>query len=127
MISTEPVSNSKSQFALAAVNSNTSVPITFKMKRSILLYIDGKSYQNGDIYNLTLDRFETYQVAHRTDLTGTVIESSLPIAVFSGDDCNQLENIGYCDPLVEQLIPTKKLDRSFIVPPNSNNRNKKKL
>lgn len=106
VILTEP-STSKSQFAVAATEDNTVISITFKMKRNISLYIDGNSFLNGDVYNFTLDRFETYQIAHVTDLTGTVIESSVPIAVFSGNDCNMLEDIGACDHLIQQVIPTR--------------------
>lgn len=97
------------------------------MKQNIPLFIHGNFFLNGDAYTLTLDRFETYQIAHGTDLTGTVVQSSKPIAVFSGNDCNWLENIGYCDPLIEQVIPTAKLDNTYIVPPNSNDRNTKVL
>lgn len=126
VISTEPSSTSeKSQFAIAALKNNTSVSITFKMKRYTSLYIDGKSFLNGDIYNLTLDRFETYQISHETDLTGTVIESCVPIAVFSGNTCNRLENIGACDHLIQQIIPTRELDKTYIVPPNTNDRRTK--
>lgn len=95
------------------------------MKRNISLNIDGNSFLNGDVYNLTLDRFETYEIAHGTDLTGTVIESSVPITAFSGNDCSKLENIGYCDHLIHQLIPTRDLDKTYIVPPNSNDRSTK--
>lgn len=125
VISTEPSNSRSSQFALAAMKNNTAVSITFKMKRKLPLYIDSSSFLNGDVYNLTLNQYETYQISHGTDLTGTVIESSSPIAVFSGNDCSRLENIGYCDPLIEQIIPTTKLDDTYIVPPNSNDRNTK--
>lgn len=56
VISTEP-STSKSQFAVAATENNTVISITLKMKRNIPLYIDGNSFLNGDLYNLTLNRF----------------------------------------------------------------------
>ncbi|XP_052694555.1 IgGFc-binding protein-like [Crassostrea angulata] len=126
VISTEPSrSNYKSQFAFASIQNNTSISITFKMKRNISLYINEHSFLNGDVYNLTLDRFETYQISHETDLTGTVIESYAPIAVFSGNICNRLENRGACDHLIQQLIPNRDLDKTYIVPPNSNNRRTK--
>lgn len=57
-----------------------------------------------------------------TDLSGTFIESSVPIAAFSGNDCNKLNNIGACDHLIEQLPPTDSIDKQYIVPPNSNDR-----
>lgn len=78
---------------------------------------------DGDVYNLTLGQFETYQISHETDLTGTVIESSAPIAVFSGNTGNRLENKGALEYLIQQIIPIRELDKTYIVPPNSNDRN----
>nr|XP_022307491.1 IgGFc-binding protein-like [Crassostrea virginica] len=92
------------------------------MRRNRPLYISGNAFYDNSVFNITLHRFETYQIGHGTDLTGTVIESSSPIAAFSGNDCNQLENIGYCDHLIEQLSPTASVDNIYIVPPNSDDR-----
>lgn len=125
VISTEPDLSSfsfKSQLAVAATVDNTTISITFKMKRNLPLNIEGNTYYSGDVFNFSLNRYETYQIAHETDLTGTFIESSAPIAAFSGNDCNKLENIGYCDHLIEQLPPTDSVDSIYLVPPNANNR-----
>lgn len=94
VISTEPEATRTSQVAMSAIEDNSTISITFKMKRNVPLIIEGKTFYSGDVFNLFLDRFETYQIEHSTDLTGTFIESSVPIAVFSGNDCNQLENTG---------------------------------
>lgn len=123
VISTEPDLSSfsfKSQLAVAATVDNTTISITFKMKRNLPLNIEGNTYYSGDVFNFSLNRYETYQIAHETDLTGTFIESSAPIAAFSGNDCNKLENIGACDHLIEQLPPIDRVDTIYIVPPNAN-------
>ncbi|XP_078329774.1 IgGFc-binding protein-like isoform X3 [Crassostrea virginica] len=112
----------RSQLAVAAIADNTRISITFKMRRNLPLYISGNYFYNNSVFNITLHSFETYQITHDTDLTGTVIESSSPIAAFSGNDCNQLENIGYCDHLIEQLPPTASVDKIYIVSPNSDDR-----
>lgn len=125
VISTEPDLSSfsfKSQLAVAATVDNTTISITFKMKRNVPLNIEGNTYLTGGVFNFSLNRYETYQIAHETDLTGTFIESSAPIAAFSGNDCNKLENIGACDHLIEQLPPTDSVDSIYIVPPNANKR-----
>lgn len=126
VISTEPDPLSpysfKSQLAVAASVDNTTISITFKMKRNLPLNIEGNTYYTGGVFNFSLNRYETYQIAHETDLTGTFIESSAPIAAFSGNDCNKLQNIGFCDHLIEQLPPTDSVDSIYIVPPNANNR-----
>lgn len=120
--SSEPVSSTYSQLALSAIEDNTTISITFKMKHNLPLNIGGSTFYNGEVFNFTLERFETYQIEHSTDLTGTTIESSVPIAAFSGNDCNQLEGIGACDHLIEQLPPTESVDDTYIVPPNMNDR-----
>lgn len=122
VISTEPVGTRTSQIAVSAIEDNSTISITFRMKRNLPLIIEGKTFHNGDIFNFSLDRFETYQIEHSTDLTGTFIESSVPIAAFSGNDCNQLENTGACDHLIEQLPPIDSIDKTYIVPPNSDDR-----
>lgn len=122
VISTEPEATRTSQVAMSAIEDNSTISITFKMKRNVPLIIEGKTFYSGDVFNLFLDRFETYQIEHSTDLTGTFIESSVPIAVFSGNDCNQLENTGACDHLIEQLPPITSVDKTYIVPPNSDDR-----
>lgn len=122
VISTEPENSYPSQFAVAAIEDNTTISITFKMKRNLPLNIEGNTYYNGGVFNISLNRFETYQIEHMTDLTGTFIESSVPIAAFSGNDCNRLDNKGGCDHLVEQLPPIVSVDKTYIVPPNSDDR-----
>lgn len=126
VISTQPEERlGMSHFAVAAVEENTLISITFKMKSNLNLRIDGSNYYNGDVFNLTLDKLQTYEIQHITDLSGTVIESSDPIAAFSGNDCNTLNGFGGCDHLIEQLPPVNSLDNKFIVPPNSDHRDTK--
>nr|XP_034319324.1 uncharacterized protein LOC105340230 [Crassostrea gigas] len=122
VVSTEPESTWPSQFAVTAIDDNTTISIIFKMKRNLPLNIEGNTFYNGDVFNFSLDRFQTYQIEHMTDLSGTFIESSVPIAAFSGNDCNLLEGIGACDHLIEQLPPTDSVDVTYIVPPNMNDR-----
>jgi hypothetical protein len=50
------------------------------------------------------------------DLTGTSIESSLPVAVYVGHDCSNvpLDRIA-CDHLEEQLFPNETWGRNYVV------------
>lgn len=73
VISTEPESGFYSQLAVSAIEDNTEISITFKMKRNMPLNIDGYIFYNDGVFNLSLGRFETYQIEHNTDLTGTII------------------------------------------------------
>lgn len=122
VISTEPKSGLKSQFAVSAIENNTAVTVTFKMKQNLPLNIEGNTYYNGHALHLRLEGFGTYQIDHITDLTGTFIESSAPIAVFSGNDCNSIDTGSSCDHLIAQLPPIDRVDITYIVPPNSDDR-----
>lgn len=113
-------SSRKSQLAVAALENNTTISIRFRMKQYTSVDIEGSKYYNGDVFIFSLDRFETYQIAQSTDFTGTFIESSNPIAAFSGSDCTELVGGKYCDHLLEQLPPTDTIDKTYIVPPNWN-------
>nr|XP_034320037.1 IgGFc-binding protein-like isoform X3 [Crassostrea gigas] len=115
IVSTNPVKYF-SQFAVASINENTMISITFQMNDT--LQIDGKIYRSGETFSIKLNRYETYQIQHTVDLTGTFVQSSLPIAVFSGDDCNKLNGQGFCDHLIEQLPPTSRIDAVYVVPPH---------
>lgn len=117
IISSNPV-KCFSQFAIASPHENTRIWITFKMKEG--LQIDGETYQNGDVLILKLNHLETYQIEHYVDMTGTVIVSYSPIAVFSGNDCNPDTGQGVCDHMFEQLPLTLSFDTAYVVTPHMN-------
>lgn len=82
------------------------------------LQIDGETYQNGDVLILKLNYLETYQIEHTVDMTGTLIVSSSPIAVFSGNDCNPVTRQNVCDHMFEELPPTSSIDTAYVVTPH---------
>lgn len=47
-------------------------------------------------------------------MTGTLIVSSSPIAVFSCNDCNPVTGQGGCDHMLEQLPPTSSIDTAYV-------------
>jgi hypothetical protein len=105
-----------SQFAIGSLSDRTDIKITFRMDTYSRITLHGIAYGDGDVYSLTLDRLETFQINHTADLTGTFITSTKPVAVFSGDRCNKLLS-EYCSHMVTQLPPTAELDHLYIVPP----------
>ena len=73
-------------------------------------------------YVITLDRGQTYQAkadAFGADLTGTVITSTAPIAVFGAVQCVNIPNGGTfaCDHIVEQMPPTSTWGKNFATVP----------
>jgi len=71
----------------------------------------------GAPYNIVLQGYQTYTLQSDSpleDLTGTVIESSRPVAVFAGVRCADIP-AGYaaCDHLVEQMMPIPTWGKEF--------------
>ncbi|XP_061180621.1 IgGFc-binding protein-like [Saccostrea echinata] len=86
------------------------------MKANASIPLLGGTYRDQDAFTTMLYKYETLQIMHTSDLTGTFILSSEPIAVFSGNRCQQL-NIGACSHMVSQLPPINEFDNKYIVPP----------
>lgn len=89
---------SGSEFSIVATQDNTSIDITPTAA--------GASRPAGLMFTVLLNRGETYLFANpaHADMTGTLLTSDKPIAVFSGHRCaNVPSGTGYCDYLVEQL------------------------
>ena len=105
-----------SQMAVIAVEDNTKVSITPSAKTR-----GGK--RAGVPFEITLDRGEVYQVipdfnpGRPSDLTGSLIESDKPVAVFSGHNCAYVPVNDYkaCNLLVEQMPPLQSWGRQFFV------------
>ncbi|XP_062587882.1 IgGFc-binding protein-like [Saccostrea cucullata] len=104
-----------SQFAVAALYEETNVNITFKMKTSTSISLLRGTYEDQDVLTTTLNKYETLQIMHTSDLTGTFIESSKQIALFSGNRCQRLK-IRACSHMVSQLPPTTEFDKQYIIP-----------
>ncbi|XP_062618015.1 IgGFc-binding protein-like [Saccostrea cucullata] len=121
--STMPVLNSVdfySQFAIGALYDDTSVQIELKIGQNSSIHVFGGTYKDGDTFSVVLSRLETLQVNHTTDLTGTFITATKPLAVFSGKQC-QLWKPSRCSHVVTQLPPISELDTHYIVAPFHNN------
>lgn len=67
--------------------------------------------------SVTLQAGETYKYAGgTTNLTGSFVSSDKPVAVFGGHSCAQVPaGITFCDTLLEQMIPTDKLSKSYAL------------
>src|SRR5262249_16005763 len=54
-----------------------------------------------------------------TDVTGTIIRSNLPVAVFGSHQCANIpdQTTGFCDHVVEQMTPTNTWGTDFVAMP----------
>jgi len=99
-------SPSPSEFLIVGVQDGTTVSITPSVVAG--------SRSAGVPYVISLDRFSTYQLQTSSgDLTGTIITSDQPVAVFGGNDCAGVGG-GNCDHLAEHLPPTSTWGVNFL-------------
>ena len=77
----------QAQFGVVAVEDNTVVDIVFPRSNDVRVPYQGRDYSDLEVIRLTLDAYETIQLRDvgQNDLTGTRINASRPIAVFSGN------------------------------------------
>ncbi len=71
----------------------------------------------GAPINVTLNAGQTYKYAGgSTNLTGSSVVASAPVAVFGGHECTQVPlGVTACDTLLEQMIPTDKLSKNYAI------------
>lgn len=105
-----------SQMAVIATEDDTHVKITPSTRT-----LGGRPANQP--FTVTLNKGEAYQVIpyfdvnKASDLTGSLIESDKPVAVFSGHNCAYVPDVAYkaCNILVEQIPPVQSWGRQFYV------------
>lgn len=111
---------------VATTNTTTLVEIKLKLRNNSTLSFNSTDYRNGDIISVFLSELETIQISHHSDLSGSIISSSEPVGVVSGNQCSSIaQRTRYdCSRLIEMILPTTQLDNIFIVP-NIKGRNRR--
>ena len=102
------------QFVIAACEDATSITITPSSTTGIRAA--------GIPYNIMLNAGQAYQLSDRIsmtgDLSGTIITSDKPIAVFGSHSCAQVPITVYaCNHIVEQMLPVKYWGNEFFSMP----------
>lgn len=105
---------SGSEFAVVATQNTTTVTIAPTAA--------GATKTAGAAFTVLLNIGETYQLANpaNADMTGTLVTSDKPVAVFSGHRCADVPSgVGYCDYLVEQLPDVTVWGKTYHTSPFS--------
>ncbi|KAL9950782.1 hypothetical protein ACROYT_G043342 [Oculina patagonica] len=107
---------------VVAKEDNTEVSINLRLPQNGRVRYGEVTYYNGQDINVTLNDLDVFQVLADSDLTGTTVTSSKPIAVFSGNDCAMVPKLLQqpCNHLVEQLPPVNHWGTQFITNPTPN-------
>jgi len=108
-----------SEFGIVAAYDNTTVTITPS--------VNTVGRAAGQPYTVVLHQGRTYQLrntdtdfhsTHIGDLTGTIITSDKPVAVYGAHLCPNIPgNISACNHIVEQLTPTNTWGTQFATMP----------
>ncbi|MFW2387701.1 MAG: hypothetical protein ACN4G0_05165 [Polyangiales bacterium] len=98
--------NGPSQFAIAGVpafDGDTTTVTTVTITPTAA----AGTRQAGVPYQIQLKPFDAYQLQSDGDLTGSLVQSDGPIAVYGGNRCANIptQETGFCDHVVEQLPP----------------------
>ena len=91
------------QFSVAGTQNGTSVTLT--------LPVTSGPHTANVPYNVALNQGDVYQLQDGTsglDLSGTLISSNQPVALFAGNSCADIPvTVGTCNYIVEELWPTQ--------------------
>ena len=124
--------------AMIASQNDTIIQFTLPEAGILQVETEGRLTETDGVYTVTLNQQETLllrlrdrvgrefeDVGPQPDLTGALISSNKPVAVFSGHECsNYPSTIPFCDHLEEQLFPTDAWGREFmLVPPKERGAN----
>lgn len=105
----------ESEFALVATEDNTVV--------QIIPSVDiNDNFPAGVLQQITLNRGETFQLGtYQQDVTGTHLMASKPIAAYGAHECADVpdreQRIGWCDHLVETLLPVSQWGYEYSIVP----------
>ena len=110
------------QIGIVSPGNNIVVEVTFPNVALLSIYIEGTQYGPGSTFRTVLNEYESLQIQDTSgvDLTGTLVRSSQPIALFSGNSNTYMGSSTFMDHTVEQLPPVSTWGSDFIVVPTPN-------
>ena len=107
---------------VVAQEDNTQVSFILRLPRFGRVHYGDRYLYSGELINTTLNDLEVFQVQVDSDLSGTVVTSSKPIAVFSGEHYTwAFLNKRVPSHVVEQIPPVSVWGKEFITNPTPNN------
>lgn len=99
-----------SQVAIVGVYDGTTVTITPS--------VNADGHSAGQPFSIDINSSETFLLTSGSDLTGSIITSSAPVAVLSGVECTNVpKTVAACDHIVEMMPPVSTWGKSFVTVP----------
>ena len=102
---------------VVAQANNTEISLELsKLTDGETIQIGGVTYDRRDTLRVTLNSLQTLQIQTASDLTGTRISSTRPVATYSGQNRTRVVNSNKCrSHLSDQLPPVVNLGRKFVL------------
>ncbi|XP_056004586.1 IgGFc-binding protein-like [Ostrea edulis] len=105
------------ELMIVGVEDGTTVTIKFPASMQQSVTWNGQSYAAGDTLTGTVDRFDTWQLISKGDLTGAYITSDKNVGVISGNKKTRIGSGGSSDHLCEMMIPVGRWGKNYISVP----------
>ena len=120
----------KAMFMVVTTEDNTAITLTLTVSLNLAgvedITTDGSSKVTlvaGQPKSFNMNKMQTLYVRSEEDLTGSLVQSSKPVSVFSGHECGNVPaSIGLCDLMVEQVPPVATWGKSFLIAPLTGSR-----
>jgi len=103
-----------SVIGIGGLHNDTLVTVSVRLESGAVA-LGEHPYYDGDVINITLQEYETFQMANWNDLTGSKIQSSRPVCVVSGTGAAKVEGV-YGSHLSEMVLPVEAYSYVFIIP-----------
>ncbi|XP_056010931.1 IgGFc-binding protein-like [Ostrea edulis] len=105
-------------FAVIATENNTHVAIKLPSHRNVSVSYRHHTYHRNQWINVTMNRYDTFQISSVGDLTGSHVISDYPVGVISGNKKTIVGNTGNSrDHLTEMLLPIRAWGKNFVTVP----------
>ncbi|ESO96516.1 hypothetical protein LOTGIDRAFT_159932 [Lottia gigantea] len=102
------------QFAVVAVEDETNLTITFTINNRCIINKQHR-WNIGQLKTFTLSTYDVLNIWCASDTTGSLVQSSKPVAVLSGSIAVAIPISAYPNHVVEMLPPTKDYGYQWVV------------
>ncbi|CAN0342647.1 unnamed protein product, partial [Laminaria digitata] len=110
-------------FYVVALEDETTIKVTDREPLTLAsgdfdpVLLDSEIDQQGTSITFTADALERRVFTRSGDLSGALVESDKPVAVFVGHPCTFVPQEDWaCDHLEEQLLPATTLGKNYLLP-----------
>ena len=111
-----------SNILIAAAKSGTNISLTLPYNHGVSVEYKGETYVGGQTIREYLEKYQSFKLDGRFDLTGARIKAEEPIVVFSGNRKIKIGSNSLPDNTMEQLPPTSTWGNKFVILPVPNDR-----